>query len=79
MTMNKRTITNPINAQPQCLPGRQLSADWKVNTAEYGGTFDRRPLEELWKQPMSAKPSVESLTRNARLQPLSWNEVYGQK
>ena len=77
MTMNKRT--NPINAQPQCLPGRQLSADWKVNTAEYGGTFDRRPLEELWKQPMSAKASVESLTRNARLQPLSWKEVYGEK
>ena len=77
MTMNKRT--NPINAQPQCLPGRQLSADWKVNTAEYGGTFDRRPLEELWKQPMSAKASVESLTRNARLQPLSWDEVYGEK
>jgi hypothetical protein len=79
MTMNKRTQINPINAQPQCLPGRQLPSDWKASTNEHGGTFDRRPLSELWKNVSSNKPEVDSPTRNARLQPLSWNEIYGER
>ena len=70
---------NPLHVVVQPLQGRQLPPDWMAATSDHGGTFDRRPLEELWKQPMSAKTSVENLTRNARLQPLSWNEVYGEK
>ena len=79
MTMNKRIQINPINAQPQCLPGRQLPSDWKVSTTDLGGTFDRRQLSELWKNVSSNKQEVDSPTRNARLQPLSWNEIYGDK
>ena len=71
--------TNPINAQPQCLPGRQLPADWKSSTVDHGGLFDRRPLSDMWKNVSSNKQEVDSPTRNARLQPLSWKEVYGEK
>ena len=77
MTMNKRT--NPVNAVVQCLPGQQLPSDWKQATTDLGGTFDRRPLSEIWKNVSSNKPEVDSPTRNARLQPLSWNEIYGDK
>ena len=79
MTMIKRIQINPINAQPQCLPGRQLPADWKSSTADHGGLFDRRPLSDMWKNVSSNKQEVDSPTRNARLQPLSWKEVYGEK
>lgn len=77
MTMNKRT--NPVNAVVQCLPGQQLPADWKTSTNDLGGLYDRRPLSELWKSVSSNKSEVDSPTRNARLQPLSWNEIYGDK
>jgi hypothetical protein len=77
MTMIKRT--NPLHAQALPLPGQQLPADWKASTNAHGGTFDRRPLEELWKLPMNTKTPVDSITRNARLQPPSWDELYGQK
>ena len=79
MTMNKPTKINPINAQPQCLPGRQLLSDWKAATTDHGGTFDRKPLSEMWKNVSSNKQELDSPTRNARLQPLSWNEIYGDR
>jgi hypothetical protein len=75
--MNNRA--NPINAQPQCIPGRQLPSDWKARANEHGGLFDRRPLEDLWRLPMNTKVPVVSITRNARLQPIPWNEIYGDK
>ena len=77
--MKKRTQINPINAQPLPLPGRQLPSDWKASTNDLGGTFDRRPLSELWKNVSSNKPEVDSPTRNARLQPIPWNEIYGDR
>ena len=75
--MNKPT--NPLNAVVQPLQGRQLPNDWKASTNDHGGTFDRRPLEELWKLPMNTKAPVDSITRNARLQPIPWNEIYGDR
>ena len=33
----------------------------------------------MWKNVSSNKQEVDSPTRNARLQPLSWKEVYGEK
>jgi len=75
--MNK---PNPKHAQPQPLAGKQLPNDWRNNTADHGGTYDRRNLSEMWKQePTHKQIQVDSLIRNARLQPLSWNEIYGKK
>jgi hypothetical protein len=70
---------NPRHAVVQCLPGQQLPADWKTSTNDHGGLYDRRPLSEMWRNVSGNKPEVDSPTRNARLQPLSWDELYGQK
>jgi hypothetical protein len=70
---------NPLHAAVQPLQGRQLPPDWKAATSDHGGLFDRRPLEDLWKLPMNTKVPVDSITRNARLQPIPWNEIYGDK
>ena len=70
---------NPLHAVVLPLQGRQLPSDWKAATSDHGGLFDRRPLEDLWKLPMNTKAPVDSITRNARLQPIPWSEVYGDK
>ena len=71
---------NPKHAQPQPLAGQQLPDDWRNSTADYGGNYDRRNLSEMWKQePTHKQIQVDSVIRNARLQPLSWNEIYGEK
>lgn len=71
---------NPKHAQPLPLAGQQLPSNWKDKTADHGGTYDRRNLSEMWKQePTHKQIQVDSLIRNARLQPLSWNEIYGEK
>ena len=77
MKMIKRT--NPVAARIDPPIGQPLPANFHRAPLPTTTTFDQRPLSELWKQPMSAKPPVESLTRNARLQPVSWQELYGQK
>ena len=77
MKMIKRT--NPVAARIAPPIGRPLPANFNRAPLPTTTTFDQRPLEEAWKTPMSTKPPVESITRNARLQPLSWKEVYGEK
>jgi hypothetical protein len=70
---------NPVAARIAPPIGQPLPANFHRAPLPTTNTYDQRPLSELWKQPMSAKPPVESLTRNARLQPVSWQELYGQK
>lgn len=67
---------NPIAAVVQPLPGRQMPSDWKLQTNDFGGNFDRRNLSELWRSPeWSSKfnNNVESLTKDARLIPFNNN------
>ncbi len=71
---------NPKHIQSQPLAGQRLPDDWKNATADHGGNFDRRNLSEMWKQEATAKKiEIDSPTRNARLQPLSWADIYGSK
>lgn len=71
---------NPKHAQPHPLAGQQLPDDWQNATADYGGNYDRRDLENMWKQESTHKQiQIDSPIRNARLQPLSWNDLYGEK
>ena len=74
--MKKPTIAAVV----QPLAGQQLPPGWQRTATEIGGVFDRRVLSEMWKQQAPNKQiQVDSPTRNARLQPLSWNEIYGTK
>jgi hypothetical protein len=62
---------NPINAVVQPLPGRQLPSDWKLQTNDFGGNFDRRDLENMWRTPnwnskLSAD-NVDNIIRASRL------------
>ena len=71
--MTPQRKLNPIAARVEALPGRRLEAGWDKNL-ETGGTFDRRPMEELWKSPnWSSKLTAENVIQNARL------GVYGAK
>jgi hypothetical protein len=69
---------NPINASVQPIAGQQLAANWKDKTADYGGNFDRRDLENMWRQSQNKAAPVDSPTRNARLTPLSWDQLFGK-
>ena len=71
---------NPKHIQSQPLAGQQLPDNWKNATADHGGIYDRRNLSEMWKQESTTKKiEVDSLTKNARLRPLSWNDIYGSQ
>ncbi len=71
---------NPLHITSQPLAGQQLPDNWKNATADHGGNFDRRNLSEMWKQePTHKQIQIDSPIRNARLQPLSWNDIYGQR
>lgn len=71
--------SNPLHITTQPLAGVKLPDDWRNKTADFGGNFDRRNLSEMWKQESTKKIEIVSPTRNARLQPLSWNDIYGEK
>jgi hypothetical protein len=75
---------NPIAAVVQPLPGRQLPSDWKLQTNDFGGNFDRRDLSEnMWRIRNGRQNfndgNVESLTKDARLKPFNnsdkWNRT----
>ena len=62
---------NPIAAVVQPLAGRQLPSDWKLQTNDFGGNFDRRDLENMWRTPnwnskLSAD-NVDNIIRASRL------------
>ena len=71
MTMKKRTQKNPIAAVVQPLQGKQMAPDWQKQTQDFGGNFDRRDLENMWKTPnwnskLSAA-NVDNVIRASRL------------
>lgn len=70
---------NPINASVQPIAGEQLAANWKEKTANFGGNYDRRDLENMWKQSQNKAAPVESLIRNARLMPFPSEQLFGKK
>ena len=67
----KNRKQNPIAIRVQPMAGRQMPSDWNQKTNDFGGTFDRRDLENLWRTPnWSSKlngDNVENLIRNSRL------------
>jgi hypothetical protein len=74
---NQRKPTIAARVLP--IPGRQLPGEWRAETAHYGGTYDRRNLEELWKQPKWQGASQENITQDARLSAPTWNDLFGSK
>jgi hypothetical protein len=70
MTMKPRT--NPIAATVLPLQGQQLPSDWKRNAPSIGAMADaayQEKIENAWRQPMSTKPTVDNIMRDARLAP----------
>jgi hypothetical protein len=71
----KNQKQNPIAIRVQPMAGRQMPSDWNQKTNEFGGTFDRRDLSSMWKNPnWSSKlngDNVENLVRNSRLSSLT--------
>jgi hypothetical protein len=75
-TMNK-PLKN-VNIVPNALPGRRLEGGWDAQLGNVGGTFDRRDLSSMWKNPQwSGKSSPENLIQDARL--TTWKDVIGEK
>jgi hypothetical protein len=69
---------NPIAARVEAMAGRKLQPDWQQNLETTGGTFDRRKLEDMWKNPQwSSKINSENVIRDARLS--TWKETLGEK
>lgn len=58
---------NPIAAQVQPLAGQPLPADWRQKTANAGGNYDQRRLEDMWKSPNWVGKTYENIVQNARL------------
>ena len=64
----KSTKKNPIAAVVQPLQGKQMPGDWQKQTQDFGGNFDRRDLENMWKTPnWSSKLSADNVIRASRL------------
>jgi len=56
------------NIVPAALPGRRLEGGWDAQLGNVGGTFDRRDLNSMWKDPQwSSKLTAENVVQNARL------------
>ena len=59
---------NPIAARVEALPGRRLEAKWQQNLENVGGTYDRRDIENMWRNPnWASKLTAENVIQNARL------------
>lgn len=64
----KRAVN--INIVPQPLQGQQMPADWQRNAKAIGAKADedyRSKIENAWRGPMSTKPVVDNIMRDARL------------
>ena len=74
----KKPIKNPIAAMVQPLAGQKLPDNFMQETANFGGTYDKRDLSQLWKNPnWSGKSGSENLIQDARL--TTWKDVIGEK
>jgi hypothetical protein len=77
ITMNK-PMKNPIAIRVQANAGRRLENGWNAQLGNVGGTFDRRDLSSMWKNPQwSGKSSPENLVQDARL--TTWEDITGKK
>lgn len=66
----KKPIKNPIAAMVQPLAGQKLPDNFMQTTANFGGTYDKRDLSSLWKNPQwSGKLSADNIniTQQSRL------------
>jgi hypothetical protein len=63
--------SNPVAAMVQPLQGQALPSDWNKQAIDAGGTFDRRDLSQMWREPQwSAKinsATTENIIQSARL------------
>jgi len=67
-----------INITPNALPGRRLEAGWDRELGQIGGTYDKRKLEDMWKNPQwSGKSGSDNLIQDARL--TTWEDITGRK
>ena len=77
-----KTNENPIAAQVQVMQGQKLPAEWRKNTENAGGNYDRRDLENMWRQPKWAgKPltGAENTMQAARLKQPGWRDLFGDR
>lgn len=59
---------NPIAIRVQALPGQKLPDNFMQETADFGGTYDKRDLSQLWKSPQwASKLTAENVIQQARL------------
>jgi hypothetical protein len=62
---------NPIAARVAPPVGQVLPTDWSQQAVNHGGTFDRRDLSQMWREPQwSAKTNsatAENIIQSARL------------
>lgn len=69
---------SPIAAQVLPLAGRRLPANW-ADGMNAGGNYDKRILEDLWKDAQWGAKQQDSPTKNARLSSPTWAELFGQQ
>jgi hypothetical protein len=66
--MNRR---NPVAINIQPLAGQRLPDGWRKQTADVGGTYDRRNWGEVFNQPQwrgqSSVAATDNITQNSRL------------
>jgi hypothetical protein len=59
-----KKATNPIAARVEVLPGRRLEAKWQQNLENVGGAYDRRDLENMWREPQWSAKTNSTTTEN---------------
>lgn len=69
----KTSKPNPLHAVVLPLQGRQMPKNWQQQTNDFGGTFDRRDLENLWLTPRWQGKlnggNVDNISQSSRLKP----------
>ena len=55
---------NPIAAMVAPPVGRPLPSDWNKQAIDAGGTFDRRDLSQMWKEPQWSAKTNSATTGN---------------
>lgn len=58
--------TNPLGTIHNAT-GQRLPDDFSQKTINYGGTFDRRKLEDMWKTPNFTGKSFDNIVQRALL------------
>jgi hypothetical protein len=56
--------SNPIAAMVAPLQGQALPSDWNKQAIDAGGTFDRRDLSQMWREPQWTAKTNSDTTEN---------------